>query len=74
MSIFNYFRPLDAASPKFLNLIDNAGKEAGRDWLLVSTLEARKDEKQVILARNVLPCWFKVFLYYGKTLYEAFYF
>eukprot|EP00092_Neocalanus_flemingeri_P005570 GFUD01006002.1.p1 GENE.GFUD01006002.1~~GFUD01006002.1.p1 ORF type:complete len:365 (+),score=99.92 GFUD01006002.1:277-1371(+) len=49
----------DAASRKYLNLIDNAGKEAGRDWLLVSTLEARKDEKQVILARNVLPCWFK---------------
>ena len=54
---------LDAASPSFLSLIDNAGKEAGRDWLLVITLEARKDEKQIILARKVLPCWFKVKFY-----------
>lgn len=50
----------EAASPRYQKLIDNAGKEAGRDWLLVTTLEAKNmSEKQVVLARHVAPCWFK---------------
>jgi len=49
----------EAASPKYQSLINNAGKEAGRDWLLVITLESRKNERQTVLARDVRPCWFK---------------
>eukprot|EP00090_Calanus_glacialis_P000082 TRINITY_DN1005_c0_g1_i1.p1 TRINITY_DN1005_c0_g1~~TRINITY_DN1005_c0_g1_i1.p1 ORF type:complete len:443 (-),score=98.20 TRINITY_DN1005_c0_g1_i1:359-1534(-) len=49
----------EAASPKYQSLINTAGKEAGRDWLLVITLESRKNERQTVLARDVRPCWFK---------------
>lgn len=49
----------DAASVKYKRLVESAGKEAGRDWLLVTTLETRQDERQTIIARDVKPCWFK---------------
>jgi hypothetical protein len=49
----------EAATPGYQNLINSAGKEASRDWLLVISLEARLNERQSVLARHVLPCWFK---------------
>jgi len=49
----------EAASDKYQKLINSAGKEASRDWLLVTTLESRMNERQTVLARDVVPCWFK---------------
>jgi len=49
----------EAASAHYQGLINSAGKEASRDWLLVITLERRVNHQLEVLARQALPCWFK---------------
>jgi len=49
----------EAASEHYQGLINSAGKEASRDWLLVITLERRVNDKLEVMARHSLPCWFK---------------